>query len=91
MWFLQRTHCISWTAKKSNATIIREADTIRSLINRIRKRQAVIFGDVMRREKQEHLVTAGMMEGKQHKKDVGWTNKVAKSRKNDRSTESDKG
>ena len=55
---------ISWTTKKSNATELREADTTRSLINRIRKRQATFFGHVMRREKLEHLVKTGMIEGK---------------------------
>ena len=52
---------ISWTAKKSN--ILKEADT-RSLINRLHKRQATFFDHRMRREKQEHLVTTGMIEGK---------------------------
>ena len=33
-------------------------------INRILKRQATCFGHVMRREKLEHLVTTGMIEGK---------------------------
>ena len=33
-------------------------------INRIRKRKATCFGLVMRREKLEHLVTTGTIEGK---------------------------
>ena len=37
---------ISWTAKKSNETVLREADT-RSLINKTRKRQATFFGHVI--------------------------------------------
>ena len=44
--------------------MLREAYTTRSLINRIRKRQATFFDHVKRREKLEHLVTAGMIEGK---------------------------
>ena len=31
---------ISWTTKKSNETVLQEPDTIRSPINRIRKRQS---------------------------------------------------
>ena len=53
MWFLQRMLRISWIAKKSNQTVLREADTTGSLINRIRKG----LGHVMRREKLVHLVT----------------------------------
>ena len=48
---------ISWTTRKSN-----EADTARSLINRIGKRQETFFGHVMRREKLKHLVTTGIIE-----------------------------
>ena len=53
----------SWTAKKSNKIVVREADTTRLLMNRILKFQATFFGHghVMRREK---LVTTGMIEGK---------------------------
>ena len=48
--------------------MLREADTKRSLINRISKRQATFFGHVMRREKLEHSVTTGMVEGKKREK-----------------------
>ena len=65
MWFKRRLHCISCTAKKS---LLREADTIRLLINRMQKCQ-----DVMRREKVEHLVITRIIkenrsEGKQREK-----------------------
>ena len=45
----------------------------------------------MRREKVEYLMTTGMIEGKRsrgkrEKKDVGWTNKVSKSRMSNRCT-----
>ena len=43
---------------------MKEADTERSLIKRIRERQAKFVGHVMRREGLEHLITTGMMEGK---------------------------
>ena len=50
------------TAKKSTKTVLREADTTRSIINRIRKHQTALFGHVMRRQKLEHLVTIGMVD-----------------------------
>ena len=84
---------ISWTAKKSNETGLREAVTRRSLINKINKRQATFLGYVMRREKLEHLVTTGMIERKRNRGSqrelfrgkyyVGWTNEVAKCRTRD--------
>ena len=49
--------------KEISVKIIREGDT-RSLIKIRRKRQATLFGRVMRREKLEHLVTPGKIEGK---------------------------
>ena len=67
MWFLWRMLQISWTAKKSNKTVLREADTTRSLINRLCKHRVTSFSQVMRREKLEHLVTTGMIEGKRSK------------------------
>ncbi|GFO35233.1 endonuclease-reverse transcriptase [Plakobranchus ocellatus] len=64
MWFLRRMLRISWTAKKTNDTVLEEAHTTRLLISKIRKRQATFFSHVMRREKLENLVTTGMLEGK---------------------------
>ena len=43
---------------------MKEADTKRSLINKMRKRQAKFIGHVIRREGLEHLVTTGMLEGR---------------------------
>ena len=63
MWFLQRILQISWTVKKSNEIVLREVETTRSFIKRIHKCQATVFGHVMRREKLEHLVATGMIEG----------------------------
>ena len=53
---------ISWTAKKSNETMLQKVDTTRSLTNRICKRQATFFDHTMRREK--HLMTTRIIEGK---------------------------
>ena len=64
MWFLRRMMKISWMAKKSNDTVLKEAHTSRALVNKIRTRQTTFFGHVMRREKLEHIITTGMMEGK---------------------------
>ena len=56
-----------------------EADTTRSLINRISMSQAIFSDHVMRKEKLEHLRTTGRIEGKHSRgKDVGWTNKVGR-------------
>ena len=64
MWFLRRMMKISWMAKKSNDTVLKEAHTSRALVNKIQTRQTTFSGHVMRREKLEHLITTGMMEGK---------------------------
>ena len=55
---------ISWVPKKSNKTVLQEADATRSLINRICEGDAIFFGHVMRREKLENLVTIRMLTGK---------------------------
>ncbi|GFS03371.1 endonuclease-reverse transcriptase [Elysia marginata] len=62
MWFLRRM--IPWIAKKPNNTILSETKTKRALINKIRKRQTTFFGHIMRRERQERLVTTGMFMGR---------------------------
>ena len=49
---------------KNETVLLREDDTRRLLMNRIRKRQATFFGHVMRRENLEHPVTTGMIDGK---------------------------
>ena len=64
MWFLRRMMKMPWMTKKSNDTVLKEAHTSRALVNKIRTRQTTFFGHVMRREKLEHLITTGMMEGK---------------------------
>ncbi|GFR77827.1 endonuclease-reverse transcriptase [Elysia marginata] len=64
MWFLRRMLRISWTERKSNETVLIEANSRRSLIKTIRKRQATFLSHVMRREKLEHLITTGKLDGK---------------------------
>ncbi|GFR62243.1 endonuclease-reverse transcriptase [Elysia marginata] len=55
---------IPWIAQKTNDTVLSETKTKRALINKIRKQQATFFGHIMRRERQEHLVTTGMFMGR---------------------------
>ena len=50
-------------AKNILEKVSQKADK-RSLVCRIRKHQANFFEHVIRRDKQEHLATTGMMEGK---------------------------
>ncbi|GFS14638.1 endonuclease-reverse transcriptase [Elysia marginata] len=64
MCFLRRMMRIPWIAKKTNDTVLSETKTKRALINKMRKRQATFFGHIMRRERQEHLVTTGMFMGR---------------------------
>ncbi|GFS21719.1 endonuclease-reverse transcriptase [Elysia marginata] len=44
MWFLRRMLKIPWTAKKTNERVLQEAQSKRSLLDKIRKRQATFFG-----------------------------------------------
>ena len=74
MGFLRRMLQISWTAKKSRKTVLREVDT-RSLTNRIHKCQATFFGHVMRREKLEHLATTGMIAARESSVKRCWMDK----------------
>ena len=93
LWSLRTMLWISWTAKKSNETVLQKADTTRSLINSIHKHQATSFGHVMRREKLEFLVITEMTKGKCGWQYIvkRWTNKVAECMMSDRYTESSKG
>lgn len=63
MWFLRRMLKIPWTARKTNKEVLEKAKSKRALLNNLRKRQATFFGHVMRREKLEHLVTTGKLQG----------------------------
>ena len=93
MWFIWRILRISWTAKKSNETVLKEADITSSLLKRIRTRQATFFGHVVRREKLDCRTSCDnwnvrreTQQGKKAREDNGWTNKGAISRASDRYT-----
>ena len=64
MWFLRRMLRTPWTAIKYYREILQDAREKRTLINKIRKRQATFFGQVLRRENMEHLITTGKIQGK---------------------------
>ncbi|GFN78636.1 endonuclease-reverse transcriptase [Plakobranchus ocellatus] len=64
MWFFRRMLRVPWTARKTNEEVLKETESTRSLMNRVRRRQAKFVGHIMRREGLENLVTTGRMEGK---------------------------
>lgn len=64
MWFYRRMLRIPWTDRKTNGDVLKEADTKRMLINKIRKRQANFFGHFMRKESLEHRITTAKIDGK---------------------------
>ena len=64
MWFLRRVLKISWTEKRSNQEVLAMANTKRSLINTIRKRQMKFMGHVYRNGGLEHLGMTGKVEGR---------------------------
>ena len=57
----------TWTAKKTNKMVLKEAKTNRSLVQKIRKQQATFFGHVMRREGLKHFLTTGKLDRKRSK------------------------
>ncbi|GFO08669.1 endonuclease-reverse transcriptase [Plakobranchus ocellatus] len=50
--------------KNTNEEVLKETESTRSLMNKIRRRQAKFVGHIMRREGLENLDTTGRMEGK---------------------------
>ena len=64
MWFIRRLLGISWKEKKTNETVMREANIERSLIKSIRKRQMQFIGHLNRHKGLEHLTLTGKLEGK---------------------------
>ena len=67
MWFLRRMLRIPWTAKKTNEMVLKEAETNRSLAQKIKKQQATFFGHVMRREGLEHFLNTSKLDRKRSK------------------------
>jgi hypothetical protein len=64
MWFYRRMLKISYQDHVTNEEVLRRIQAKRSLLSNIRSRQARFIGHVLRREKMEHLITTGKIEGK---------------------------
>ena len=64
MWFIRRMMRISWTEKRSNESVLKDANLGRSLIKTIRQRQLQFFGHICRHKGLEHLAITGKIEGK---------------------------
>ncbi|GFN81775.1 endonuclease-reverse transcriptase [Plakobranchus ocellatus] len=64
MWFIKRMMRISWTEKKSNELVVKEANLERSLIKTIRQRQLQFLGHICRHKGLEYLAITGKIEGK---------------------------
>ena len=64
MWFLRRIMRISWTEKRTNDSILKEANIERSLIKTIRKRQLEFLGHICRKKDLEYLSITGKIEGR---------------------------
>jgi len=64
MWCLRRMLRVFYMDSVSNEEVLRRAGEKRSLCRNIIKKQGTFFGLVMRRQKLEHLVTTGKINGR---------------------------
>ena len=64
MWFIRRMLRIPYTARVTNDKALQDANTERNILKKIRKKQAEFFGHYMRKEKLEHLIMTGTIEGR---------------------------
>ena len=64
LWFYRRMLKVSWMDKVRNELVLERAETCRSLIKMITKRQMSFFGHICRKESLEYLVTTGKFDGK---------------------------
>ncbi|GFN96463.1 eukaryotic translation initiation factor 3 subunit f [Plakobranchus ocellatus] len=63
MWFIRRIMRISWTEKRANELVLKEANLERSLIKTIRQRQLQFLGHICRHKGLEPLAITGTIEG----------------------------
>ena len=63
MWFLRRMWRVPWTARRTNQEVLEMANTSRSLITIMRKRQLKYIGHVLRGQSLEKDCLLGMVEG----------------------------
>jgi len=64
LWFYRRMLKVSWMDKVRNELVLERAETCRSLIKMITKRQMSFFGHICRKESLEYLVITGKFDGK---------------------------
>ena len=64
MWFIRRILRVSWTERKTNIEVMKEAGYKRSLMKTIRKRQMEFLGHIRRTDGIEKLMLSGKIEGK---------------------------
>ena len=64
MWLIRRMMRISWTDKRTNESVLKEANLERSLIKTLRRRQLEFLGHVCRHKGLEHVAITGKIEGK---------------------------
>ena len=64
MWFIRRMMRISWTERRSNESVLKDANLERTLIRTIRERQLKFLGHVIRNKGLEHLAITGKIKGK---------------------------
>ena len=64
MWFIRRMMRISWMEKRSNESILKDANVERSLIKTVRQRQLQFLGHICRQKGLEYLSITGKIEGK---------------------------
>ncbi|KAG1673509.1 Craniofacial development protein 2 [Nymphon striatum] len=64
MWLIRRMMRISWTEKRTNDSVLKEANVTRSLIKNVRRRQLEFLGHICRQKDLEYLSITGKIEGK---------------------------
>ena len=64
MWCIRKMKRISWTAKKTNAEVLRHVNKSRSLMKTINERQLKFVGHVLKKGKLEYLSLTGKIAGK---------------------------
>lgn len=63
MWFIRRMLRVPWTARRTNAEVLRMAGTSRKLVTTIRQRQLRYLGHVLRGDNLEKDCLLGTIEG----------------------------
>lgn len=63
-WFLKRMFRVKWTKNNSNENILIQSDKINYSDKQNKKKTGNSFDHIMRREKMEHHITTGKIDGK---------------------------